>query len=90
MGIDVVGAVDCDTREEGMLGCGGAKPDDKIGSEEPVSRDAAVAAAATLQTEHVRRELVNDEYTNLRRVPKTSMLLEEIRGARFSTTGGGS
>jgi len=31
-----------------VMGGGGASPDDRIGSDEPVSREAAVAAAATL------------------------------------------
>jgi hypothetical protein len=50
-----------------VVGGGGASPDDKIGSDEPVSREAAVAAAATLSN-----------------VPKTSILLEDIEGSRFS------
>jgi hypothetical protein len=37
-----------DPGEDDTLGFGGARPDDRMGSDEPVSRDAAVAAAATL------------------------------------------
>jgi hypothetical protein len=33
-----------------MEGVGGARPEDKIGSEDPVKREAAVAAAATLRS----------------------------------------
>lgn len=33
----------------GLVGLGGARPEDKIGSDEPVNREAAVAAAATLE-----------------------------------------
>jgi hypothetical protein len=39
-----------DTGEElDMLGFGGVRPEDRMGSDEPVSKDAAVAAAATLK-----------------------------------------
>jgi hypothetical protein len=37
------------------LYAGGASPDDMIGSEEPVSREAAVAAAATLKVGNMIR-----------------------------------
>jgi hypothetical protein len=37
-------------------GVGGARPEDKIGSEDPVKREAAVAAAATLEKEGRIRE----------------------------------
>ena len=33
----------------GVEGLGGARPEDKIGSDDPVKREAAVAAAATLE-----------------------------------------
>jgi len=39
---------------------GGASPDDMIGSEEPVSRDAAVAAAATLLTDWLMNRKILD------------------------------
>lgn len=34
--------------DDGGGGLGVARPEDKIGSDDPVSKDAAVAAAATL------------------------------------------
>jgi hypothetical protein len=34
----------------GVEGLGGARPEDKIGSDDPVKREAAVAAAATLRS----------------------------------------
>ncbi len=34
----------------GAAGVGGVRPEESIGSEDPVSKEAAVAAAATLET----------------------------------------
>ena len=54
--------------------------DCKIGSEDPVSKEAAVAAAATLGIDydlHVMR-MSSRRMTYLNNVPKTSMLLEEM------------
>jgi len=44
---------------DGMEGLGGARPEDKIGSDEPVKREAAVAAAATLERERERLERIS-------------------------------
>ena len=67
----------------GMVeGLGGVRPEDKMGSDDPVKREAAVAAATTLEKK--RRGLKRISYrTNkiyLRSVPKTSILLDEIDG----------
>lgn len=40
-----------------VAGGGGANPDDKIGSDDPVSKEAAVAAAATLQKTKVNKKI---------------------------------
>src|SRR6266550_5012311 len=52
----------------------------RIGSEDPVSNDAAVAAAATLRTRYDLHGMcmVNRRTTHLSSVPKTSILLDEI------------
>jgi len=48
--VDGDGAGRGDAGEElDMLEFGGVRPDDRMGSDEPVSKDAAVAAAATLK-----------------------------------------
>jgi hypothetical protein len=56
---------------------GGARPEDSIGSDEPVRREAAVAAAATLK-DIDKIESCTELMTYLRRVPRTSILLGEI------------
>jgi hypothetical protein len=52
----------------------------RIGSEDPVSNDAAVAAAATLRKSYDLHDVCkgNRRMTHLSNVPKTSILLEEI------------
>jgi hypothetical protein len=56
-----------------------------MGSEEPVRRDAAVAAAATLGMTWFQRGINNQEHveTYLNSVPSTSMLLGEIVPVSF-------
>lgn len=64
VGVGELGRRDASKSTDGALGAvgvGGVRPEESIGSEDPVSKDAAVAAAATLK-----------------RVPSTSMLLDEI------------
>jgi hypothetical protein len=39
-------------------GLGGARPEDKIGSDDPVKRDAAVAAATTLE----KKERIKEDF----------------------------
>lgn len=38
------------------LGIGGARPEDRIGSDDPVKREAAVAAATTLEKKGGKRK----------------------------------
>ena len=61
-----------------------------MGSDEPVSKDAAVAAAATLRRmKYFKKRKGICHFAHLSNVPKTSMLLEDIDGTRFSVAGGG-
>jgi hypothetical protein len=60
------------------LYAGGASPDDMIGSDEPVSREAAVAAAATLYIWMITNQDSRIDKTYLNNVPRMSMLLDEM------------
>jgi len=49
LGNDALDGDEVGRGDSGEDDVGGARPDDRMGSDEPVSKDAAVAAAATLR-----------------------------------------
>ena len=74
----------------GCMPCmpGSARPEDKSGSEEPETSEAAVAAVATLRDTDISPILYEkDGRTYLSKVPRTSILVGESDNGRDAGTG---